>query len=124
MTESPASFDNVPADWDLSVLDTPILLDLPDPFPEHPEPHLITALEALIASLLGDPTSSQRLGHLAQTGVVALRTSSGCLEIHETLLGWTLKQSWGNPDPRDLAAAARLRAHRLAGERRHDGSLT
>lgn len=120
MTESSTPFDQIPADWDLSVLDHPVLLQIPEQSPEHPDPHLIATLEAVVAALVGDPTGSPRLAELAHTGVLAVRTSTGVLEIHETLLGWTLKPAWGTPDLSDLAAAARLRAHRLARERRHD----
>ena len=118
MTTPTDAFDNTPTDWDVTVLDIPVVLDIPDQLPDHPDPLLITAVQALVSSLLNEPTGSEQVGHLARNGIVALRTSSGCLELHETLLGWTLKRSWGTPDPTDLATAARLRAHRLAGERR------
>ena len=110
--------DNPPA-WDLSVLRTPTVLTIPAQVPDNPDPLLISTLETLVASLLNEDSASERIGALAHTGVVALRTSSGTLEIHETLLGWTLARTWGQPDPTDLAAAAQIRAHRLAAERRH-----
>jgi hypothetical protein len=115
--ETPSNY--TPADWDLAVLETPTVLDLPGQIPENPEPLLLEALEALVANFLNEPSSPERVGQLARTGIVALHTSSGSLELHETLLGWTLVQTVGTPDPHDLATAARLRAHRLAGERRH-----
>jgi hypothetical protein len=123
MITTPAPFDETPPDWDLSALDTPAVLDIPDQIPDHPDQLLLIGLEALVLSLLGDRNASERIAELARAGIVALRTSSGCLEVHETLLGWTLTRAWGNPDPADLAGAARLRAHRLAAERRHpDGN--
>lgn len=120
MTNQTEPFDDPPVGWDLSVLDAPVVLTLPDQLPDQPDPLLLDALETLIAFLLREPSSSQRIGQLAQTGIVGLHTSSGCLEVHETLLGWTLVHAAGTPDPSDLAAAARLRARRLAGERAHD----
>jgi hypothetical protein len=111
--------DDSPVDWDLRVLDTPVVLDIPDTLPDQPDPLLLAAIEVLVAALLGDHAAARRIGELARSGVVALRTSAGCLEVHETLLGWTLTRTWGEPDALDLAAAARLRARRLAGERRN-----
>ena len=111
--------DENPTDWDLSVLDHPTIVDLPDTLPENPDPLVSSALDAVVAFFLHDLDRCDRLARLAHTGIVALRSSTGTLEIHETLLGWTLTHAAGTPDPHDLAAAARLRAHRLTGERHH-----
>ena len=119
MTTPITPFDDSAADWDLTVLDNPVILEIPDQLPDHPDPLLITSVDALLAHFLGEGTSSEQIGHLAHTGIVALHTSSGTLEIHETLLGWTLAHATGTPDPTDLATATRLRAHRLSNERRH-----
>jgi len=65
-----------------------------------------------------EPEASDRIGELARAGVVALRTAHGSLAPTETLLGWVLARTWGDPDAASLAVAAGLRARRLARERR------
>lgn len=107
----------VPA-WDVRVLDRPVVLDIPERLPADPDPPMTAAVAALLGSLSGDPDSSDRIGDLARAGVVAVRTAHGSLALTETLLGWVFVRVWGDPDPVGLAAAAWLRADRLARERR------
>jgi hypothetical protein len=106
------------SDWDTRVLDDPVVLDVPDQLPAQPDKLLTTAVDAMSATMAGHHDASDHVAALAHAGVVAVRTSSGSLELHETLLGWVLVRAWGDPDPADLAVAARLRAHQLARERR------
>lgn len=118
-----ASVDYQP-DWDLTVLDHPVVLDIPDTLltghPENEDPLLRACIQALTLTHERHPHAHVRIGDLGRAGVVALRTGAGNLELHETLLGWVLAHAWGDPDQHDLATAARLRAHRLARERRSD----
>ncbi|WP_239312647.1 hypothetical protein [Frankia sp. Cj3] len=120
--------------WDTTVLDQPIILDLPDRLPAdtdhcgHFDPRLALAVAAMTAQLDGDHAQATRLvGKLGRAGIVAIRASSGTLEVRETLDGWQLIVSAGDPDPADLAVAAHLRASHLARQRhiarqRHRGS--
>lgn len=107
--------------WDLSVLENPVVLDVPDALSTDPsaqqDPLLRACIDALALTFDRNPEAPTRIGDLARAGVVALRTSAGSLEVRETVLGWVLAHAWGDPDGDDLATAARLRAHRLAGER-------
>jgi hypothetical protein len=107
-----------PPDWDIGVLDHPVVLDVPDQLPPDPRPLLDAAIAAMVATAAGDAAATYRIGELARAGVVALRTSHGSFQLRESLLGWILVRGWGDPDPVDLAEAARFRAHRLARERR------
>jgi hypothetical protein len=119
MTTSQPTGNPTP-DWDTSVLDLPVVLDVPDRVtPDLADPLLAAALEALLATAAGMPGRPYPIGNLGRAGVVAIRTSAGAFEIRETLLGWVLVIACGDPDPYDLAGAARLRAHRLALARRH-----
>ncbi|MCM3884624.1 hypothetical protein [Frankia sp. R82] len=63
---------------------------------------------------------------LAHQGIVAIRTRHSLVEIRELADGWTLVNAVGTPDLATLAAAARLRATRLARHRAHshDASIT
>jgi hypothetical protein len=110
--------DGPAPDWDLRVLDVPVVLHIPEHIPPHPDPLLVAAVETLLATAAGEHSASRRISHLGRAGVVAIRTSAGSLELRETLLGWILVRGDGTPDPSDLAGAARLRAWRLAAERR------
>jgi hypothetical protein len=113
-------------DWDTTVLEHPTVLTLPDhaptgAAPEHADPRLATAAQAIAAQLRGDPAETTRLaGRLGRAGIVAVRTGDGVLEIRETAAGWRLLACAGEPDPADLGVAARLRAYHLARLRRHD----
>jgi hypothetical protein len=109
---------NEEPDWDVRVLDRPVILDVPDRLPADPDPLLAAAVRAMAATVFGDPAAPDRVAELGRAGVVALRTSAGSFELRESLAGWLLVRAWGDPDLADLAAAARLRAVRLAGERR------
>jgi hypothetical protein len=105
-------------DWDIRVLERPVVLDIPDQLPADPNPLLAAAVAAMTATVFGDPAAADRVAELGKAGVVALRTSSGSFELRESLIGWLLVKAWGDPDPADLAAAAALRAVELAQERR------
>ena len=105
-------------DWDIRVLDHPVVIDVPDQLPPDPGPLLEAAIAAMIVTVAGDAAATHRVGELARAGVVALRTSIGSFQLRESLLGWILVRGWGDPDPVDLAEAAQLRARRLARERR------
>jgi hypothetical protein len=104
--------------WDVRVLDRPVILDVPDRLPHDPDPLLSAAVAAMSATAFAAPDAPDRVGELGRAGVVAVRTSAGSFELRESLLGWLLVHASGDPDPTDLAAAARVRAQRLAGERR------
>jgi hypothetical protein len=107
------------ADWNTDVLHQPIVLDVPDPLPAEPDPLLSTAARAIAAQHAGAHQRASRLvAALGHAGVVALRTTSGPLEVRELRDGWKLIGRVGDPDARALAAAAKLRAARLARERR------
>jgi hypothetical protein len=114
----PASHPAIEPDWDVGVLARPVVLDVPDLLPADPDPLLTAAVAAMAATAFGDPQAPDRVAELGRAGVVALRTSSGSFELRESLIGWLLVRAWGDPDPADLAAAAELRAERLAAERR------
>ncbi|WP_322779379.1 hypothetical protein [Frankia sp. Cas4] len=103
--------------WDTTVLDTATIIDIPDRLPEQPDPHLRLALAAMTSQAAGHPDTTIRVARLAHAGIVAIRTSIGCFEIRELLDGWLLVHHPGDPDPTDLAAAALLRARRLARTR-------
>jgi hypothetical protein len=105
-------------DWDVRVLDRPVVLDVPELLPDNDDPLLSAAVAAMLATVEGDLTAADRIAELGRAGVVALRTVAASFELRETLLGWVLVRGWGDPDPADLAVAARLRAARLAVERR------
>jgi len=109
---------NEAPDWDVRVLDRPVILDVPDRLPADLDPPLAAAVAAMVATVFDDPTAPDRVADLGRAGVVALRTSAGSFELRESLAGWLLVRAWGDPDLLDLAVAARLRADRLAGERR------
>jgi hypothetical protein len=109
-------------DWDVRVLDLPAVVTLPDPAQPPLDPLVDAALDAVLAVAAQSPASHRPIGDLARAGVVAIQTSQGAFEIHETLLGWTLVLAAGSPDPGDLAEAARIRAQRLARLRRQPGT--
>jgi hypothetical protein len=67
------------------------------------------------AAVGGDNEAAARLG---AAGVVAVTATDGVFEVHETVDGWTLVATSGTPDVADLAMAARIRAGRLAVQRR------
>jgi hypothetical protein len=100
------------------VLDRPVVRDVPARLPADLDPLVGAAVAALLAVIDGEGDASDRIGELARAGVVAIRTTHGALAPTETLLGWVLVRTWGDPDAASLAAAARLRASRLARERR------
>ncbi|MCM3921562.1 hypothetical protein ND748_07770 [Frankia sp. AiPs1] len=107
------------AAWNTAALDHPLILDLPDRPGGDPTPLLRLGRQAL-ARVHADlhPQASRLLAQLASRGVVALRTSTGTWEIRERLDGWILAPAVGPVDLRTLAAATRLRATRLARQRR------
>jgi hypothetical protein len=118
----PRYTDGPRPDWDVSVLDVPAVLAVPDPLSTSDDPLIQAAIDALLAVAADRPAGYRPIGDLARAGVVAIHTSHGCFEVQETLLGWTLVPAEATPDIRDLAEAARLRAYRLARERRGPGS--
>jgi dihydrodipicolinate synthase/N-acetylneuraminate lyase len=81
-------------------------------------------LHVLGAALMEALTTgdSQSAAHLARrlgvAGVVAVVGNEPPVEVVETVGGWKLVISGGEPDAGDLAAAAALRAVRLRGLRR------
>ena len=103
--------------WDIRVLGRPVVIEVPTRIGDDPAPLLALAAVALERHLAGAPTASRIIGQLAHSGVVALRTISTVFEIREQRDGWLLVRSWGDPEPAELAAAAWIRAHRLARER-------
>ncbi|EYT91500.1 hypothetical protein ThrDRAFT_02835 [Frankia casuarinae] len=103
--------------WDIRVLGRPVVIEVPTRIGDDPDPLLALAAVALERHLAGAPTASRIIGQLAHSGVVALRTISTVFEIREQRDGWLLVRSWGDPEPAELAAAAWIRAHRLARER-------
>ncbi|EIV91329.1 hypothetical protein [Frankia sp. QA3] len=103
--------------WDIRVLGRPVVLTVPDRLGDDPDALLALAAVALERHLAGAPTASRIIGQLAHSGVVALRTISTVFELRESRDGWLLVRSWGEPEPAELAAAAWIRAHRLARER-------
>jgi hypothetical protein len=107
-----------PADWNTDVLNQPVILDVPDPLPADPDPLVTTAARALAAQQSGAHQRASRLvATLGHAGVVAVRTTDAALEVRELLDGWKLVGRVGDPDAPTLAAAAKLRAARLARER-------
>ncbi|MCK9877850.1 hypothetical protein MXD59_19060 [Frankia sp. Ag45/Mut15] len=74
------------------------------------------ARRALARHSAGIPADTL-IAALAHQGVVAIRTHHGLVEVRELVDGWTLVKAVGTPDLTILAAAARLRAVRLARHR-------
>ncbi|EFC82857.1 hypothetical protein [Parafrankia sp. EUN1f] len=112
-------------DWDITALGNPTVVHIPDaatrPAPEAQQERPLIALagQALNRQLSAGASDCQpQLRALAVAGVVAVRTSREIYELRETLSGWRLVRTWGEPEPAELAAAAWIRAHRLAHERR------
>jgi hypothetical protein len=103
--------------WDTRVLHHPTVLDIPDQLPDRPDPQVALAVVAMERQTAGDPAAGRLIARLAHAGVVALRTTGGAFELRETLDGWLLARHDGDPEPAELAAAAELRAHRLARAR-------
>jgi hypothetical protein len=92
----------------------PHVLDIPDRLDDTPDPRVALAVAAMDRQAAGDPGAGPLLARLAAGGVVALRTSRGHFELRRTAAGWLLLRHPGDPDPAGLAAAADIRARRLA----------
>jgi len=106
----------VPA-WDVSVLGRPVVLLIPVQLDEDPDPLVALGAWAVERHLARAGSASRVIGWLAHHGVVALRTFGAVYEIRELSDGWVLVQSSAEPEPTELAAAAWIRAHRLAHDR-------
>ncbi|ONH60472.1 hypothetical protein CcI49_11645 [Frankia sp. CcI49] len=111
--------------WDITALGSPKIVHIPDavtrsgPDAQLERPLVVLAAQALNLQLAAGARDSQpMLRTLAVAGVVAVRTSGEIYELRETLTGWRLVRTWGEPESAELAAAAWIRAHRLAHERR------
>ena len=99
-----------PPDWNVEVLARPLVVDA-DPTGLSGD----TAATAA-AAVAGHGEAVRALG---RNGVVAVRSAGRAFEVHETLDGWILVDAeLPTPDLGDLAAAARVRASRLAELRR------
>ncbi|MCM3886820.1 hypothetical protein [Frankia sp. R82] len=98
------------------MLGKPVVLAVPVRLGQDPDALLVLAAAALRRHLLG-ASASRIIGRLACSGVVALRTFSAVYELREQVDGWSLVRSGGEPEPDELAAAAWIRAYRLARER-------
>jgi hypothetical protein len=110
--------DDPPPAWDTRVLHHPQILDVPDRLGQNPDPRVALAVVAVERQTAGDANAPKLLARLAHAGVVALRTGDGAFELRETADGWLLVGHPGDPDPAELAAAAEVRARRLARTRR------
>jgi len=103
--------------WDVSVLARPIVLRVPVQLDGDPDPMIVVAAWAVERHLARAQAASRLLAWLAHRGVVALRTAGVVFEVRELADGWLLVHSGAEPEPRELAAAAWIRAHRLARDR-------
>ncbi|MCK9895014.1 hypothetical protein [Frankia sp. AgB32] len=103
-------------EWDVSVLGRPVVLTVPDHLGHDPDA-LVALAAVAVRHRYEESSSSKIISYLAHTGVVALETPSAVFELREQRDGWRLVRSSGEPEPNELAAAAWIRAHRLARER-------
>jgi hypothetical protein len=116
---NPAPGPTTPA-WDLSVLDHPTVLTVPDHLGPEPDPNIAVAAVALERQTAGDPTAANLVRQLAHAGIVAIQTTRGLYIPRETLTSWLLLPYPTRPvHPADLAAAAAIRAYTLAALRHH-----
>jgi hypothetical protein len=107
-----------PVDWDVTVLGRPVVCEADA---TGRSGALAAAAAAALVALDADDAAGEAVAaaRLGPAGVVALRDGGRTVEVHETLDGWTLvPASVPTPDVDDLAAAAFVRAHRLAAARR------
>jgi hypothetical protein len=108
--------------WDVSVLARPLVV--------HADPTGISgptaaAAAAGLAALTrgSHDEAAVEAGGLGIAGVVAVRGSEGVFEVHEVVDGWVfVRSAVPTPNPDDLAAAAAVRAVRLAEARRARGA--
>jgi hypothetical protein len=111
-----------PADWDVSVLARPLVV--------HADPSGLSGpMSATVAAGLAalargsHAEAAEAAAELGVAGVVAVRGPEGAFEVHEVADGWAfVRSAIPTPDLDDLAAAAAVRAVRLAEARRTRGA--
>jgi len=107
-----------PTDWDTSVLVRPLVVRADPSGLSGPEAETVAAGLAALADGAHDDASAAA-AVLGTAGVVAVRGLDSLCEVRETLDGWEFVCSEApTADPGDLAAAAAVRAVRLAEARR------
>ncbi|MBL7518124.1 hypothetical protein I6A84_08325 [Frankia sp. CNm7] len=106
--------------WNLTALDRPTIIRLPDePGPgTDDDPTRALAAAALHAQTRGDPAAPALIRQLAEAGVVAVRAGRRLLACRETVNTWVLLPTHRRATARALAHTATTRAHDLAVLRR------